>query len=338
MVALARYWAEGFDWAAQQAILDRFHHFRADLDGLGIHFIHERGRGSRPLPLLITHGWPGSFLEMLKILPLLTDPASHGGRETDAFDVVVPSLPGYGFSDPPSVRGVGNQRTADLWAALMSRLGYERFGAQGGDWGAGVSTWLARRHPERLLGIHLNYIPGSYAPSLEATPPTAAERAFLEERQRWLDSEAAYAHVQITKPQTLGIALNDSPAGLMAWIVEKFRDWGDCGGILDRRFTRDELLANVTLYWVTQTAHSSFRFYYESARTPLRFEAGERLVPPCGVAVFPKEAPSPPREWVERVYDVRRWTVMPSGGHFAAMEEPQRLAEDIRDFFRPLRG
>jgi pimeloyl-ACP methyl ester carboxylesterase len=275
---------------------------------------------------------------MLKILPLLTHPAAHGGREEDAFDVVVPSLPGYGFSDRPSARGVGNQRTADLWAALMSRLGYERFGAQGGDWGAGVSSWLARRHPERVLGLHLNYIPGSYAPSLAGAPPSPAEQAFVEDKERWFERDGGYAHVQITRPQTLGIALNDSPAGLMAWIVEKFREWGDCDGVLERRFTRDELLANVTLYWVTQTAHSSFRFYYESMRTPLRFEAGERLTPPCGVAVFPLEAPSPPREWVERVYDVRRWTVMPSGGHFAAMEEPERLAEDIRAFFRPLRA
>jgi pimeloyl-ACP methyl ester carboxylesterase len=231
-----------------------------------------------------------------------------------------------------------NRRIAGLWAQMMTLLGYERFGAQGGDWGAGVSTWLALDHPERLLGIHLNYIPGSYRPHVAPDAPLSeAERSFLAERDRWVEEEGAYGHQQMTRPQTLAVGLNDSPAGLAAWIVEKVRAWGDCDGDLERRFDRDWLLTNLTLYWVTETIHSSMRLYFESRRTPLRLEPGQRVPVPCGVAFFPKEAPMPPREWVERGYDVVRWTPMPRGGHFAALEEPALLAEDIRAFFRALR-
>jgi pimeloyl-ACP methyl ester carboxylesterase len=339
MKELADYWRTKFDWRAQEDAINRFQHFRAEVDGLGIHFIHERGKGPEPLPLIISHGWPGSFVEMLKILPMLTDPARHRADPADSFDVVVPSLPGYGFSDRPSERGMTNFRIADLWAKLMQGLGYRRFGAQGGDWGAGISTRLGYAYPDSIIGIHLNYIPGSYRPHVgpESEGLSAAEAAFLKEQEHWVRTEYGYGHLQGTRPQTAAYGLNDSPAGLAAWIVEKFRAWGDCDGNVERRFTKDELLTNVSIYWFTQTVHSSMRLYFESQKTPLHFKQGERVLVPCGVARFPKEAPSPPREWVERCYKVQRWTEMPRGGHFAAMEEPELLAEDIRAFFRQQR-
>jgi len=337
---LTGYWRDRFDWHEQERRLNAFPQFRARVDGLGIHFIHQRGKGPRPLPLVLTHGWPGSFAEFREIIPLLTDPAAHGGDPADAFDVVVPSIPGYGFSERPSTPGMTSFRIADLWAALMDGLGYVRYGAQGGDWGAGITTRLAMVHPSRLAGIHLNYIPGSYRPF---TGPgsrdlSEAERGFLEARDRWREEDGAYGHVQGTRPQTLAYGLNDSPAALAAWIIEKFREWGDCDGDVESRFSRDDLLANVTIYWATETIHSSMRLYRESKATPLQFGENERIHVPTGVARLPKEAPMPPREWVERVYDVARWTEMARGGHFAAMEEPEALAEDLRAFFRPLRS
>jgi len=336
---LAAYWRDGFDWREQERALNALHHFRASIDGLAIHFVHEAGRGPRPLPLVLTHGWPGSFAELLKLAPLLTDPASHGGSPEDAFDLVIPSIPGFGFSERPARPGVSNRSVALLWHALMRGLGYSRYGAQGGDWGAGISTWLALLHPASLAGIHLNYIPGSYRPDLgSGTAPLAPEEAaFLEQKAQWYEEEGGYAHAQGTRPQTLAYGLNDSPVGLLAWIVEKLRAWSDCGGQLERRFGRDEVLTHVTLYWVTETIGSSMRLYRESRHTPLQLGPGERVRVPCGIAHFPLEAPHPPRAWVERAYDVRRWTEMPRGGHFAAMEEPELLAEDIRAFFRPLR-
>jgi pimeloyl-ACP methyl ester carboxylesterase len=335
---LAEHWRDRFDWRAQEARLNSFAHFTAEADGQPIHFVHERGRGPQPMPLLLLHGWPGSFVEFEKTIPLLADPAAHGGDAGDAFDVIVPSLPGFGFSPPSREPGMSNRRMAQLFVRLMEGLGYARFGVQGGDFGAGIATWIAREAPERLAGMHLNYIPGSYAPQLApGETPSPREAAFLAAADAWFAAEGAYAHAQMTKPQTLAYALNDSPAGLLAWIVEKFRDWGDCGGDVERRFTRDELLTNVTIYWVTQTIHASMRLYLESRRTRLEFGPGERLAVPCGVAAFPKEEPFPPREWIERVYRITHWTDMPSGGHFAAMEEPERLAADVRAFFRSVR-
>ncbi len=336
---LAAHWRERFDWRVQESEMNRFAHFRATVDGVGLHFLHERGRGPNPLPLVITHGWPGSLLEMLKILPLLTDPAAHGGAAHDSFDVIVPSIPGFGFSDRPTAPGMNTFRVADLWLGLMDALGYRRFGLQGGDFGANISSRLAFLHPDRVVGLHLNYIPGSYRPHLGAgTPPLSkAEQQFRQDDDCWYESEGAYAHVQLTRPQTLAYGLNDSPAALAAWIVEMFRLWADCGGDVESRFSKDELLANVTLYWVTETIHSSCRLYLESSKRPLHFGPGERISVPVGIARFPLEAPFPPREWVERVYNVTRWAEMARGGHFAALEEPALLAEDLRAFFRPLR-
>lgn len=339
MKQLVMYWQTQFDWRVQEKLINSFKHFRASIDGLNIHFVHERGRGPSPLPLIITHGWPGSFLEMLKIIPLLTDPANYGADPADSFDVIVPSMPGYGFSDRPVRPGMNAFAIADIWLRLMEGLGYQRFAAQGGDWGASVSTCLGFAYPGNVVGIHLNYIPGSFKPYLGpgVSDLSEAEQEFLADNELWWQSEGGYAHVQRTKPQTLAYALTDSPAGLAAWIVEKFREWGDCDGDVEKRFSKDELLTNVTLYWVTETIHSSTRLYHESARRPLHFGNGARIQVPCGVAKFLKEAPFPPREWVERCYDVQRWTEFPRGGHFAALEEPESLASDIRAFFRPLR-
>jgi len=332
------YWRDQFDWKAQVEKLSTFHHFRYTSNTTGIHFIHERGKGPAPIPLIMTHGWPGSFLEMMRIIPLLTDPAAHGGDSSDSFDVVVPSMPGYGFSDRPVTRGMNTFRIAELWVGLMNELGYSRFAAQGGDVGAAVSTVLGLRHSHQILGIHLNYIPGSYRPHLVADTKLApVEEEFLKHAGHWYDESGAYAHIQRTQPQTAAYGLNDSPAALAAWILEKFRNWSDCEGELYRRFTRDELLANVTLYWLTETIHSSFRWYYENRKAPLQFGPGDFVNVPCAIARFPKEDPFPPREWIERGYNVQRWTEMPRGGHFAAAEEPDLLVEDIRAFFRRFR-
>ena len=336
---LVDYWRTSFDWRAQEEAINRFSHFRADLDGLGIHFIHEKGKGPNPMPLVLTHGWPGSFFEMSKITPLLTDPASHGGDAADAFHVVTPSMPGYGFSDHPTKPGMHVLRVSDLWVKLMTEgLGYNRFGAQGGDWGANVTAYLGFAYPENLIGIHLTSMvrPTPYM-GPGSTPLSEAEQALLKQREQWFQEEAGYFHIQGTKPQTLAYGLNDSPAGLAAWLVEKYRTWSDCGGDVEKRFTKDELLTTITIYWATQSINSSTRLYYETDKHPWDMKQGERISVPAAMAVFPAEISRPPREWGERSYNVQRWTEMLSGGHFAALEEPERLAEDIRSFFRPLR-
>jgi pimeloyl-ACP methyl ester carboxylesterase len=335
---ICEYWRDRFDWQAQVERFSTVHHYRYSSDDIGVHFIHEPGKGPAPIPLILTHGWPGSFLEMMRIIPLLTDPASHGGSSSDAFDVVVPSLPGYGFSDRPAGPGMNVFRVAELWTGLMKELGYQRFAAQGGDLGAGVSTALGLRHPDRIIALHLNFIPGSYRPFLEPDAKlTSAEEEFFKVTGQWADERGAYAHVQRTRPQTVAYGLNDSPAGLAAWILEKFREWSDCDGDVYRRFTPDELLANVTLYWMTQTIHSSFRLYFEGRKAPIQFGKGEFVHAPTAIARFPKELPLPPQVWIERGFNVQHWTEMPRGGHFAAAEEPELLAEDLRSFFRRFR-
>ncbi|WP_030138770.1 epoxide hydrolase family protein [Pseudomonas fluorescens] len=332
---LITHWSTTFDWRAQEAALNRLPQFLATLGEQEIHFVHQRGVGPNPMPLVLTHGWPGSFIEMQRIIELLTDPASHGGDPADAFDVVVPSLPGYTFSAPFKQTGCGPYEVAGLWRELMAGLGYEQFGAQGGDVGAAVTSWLGLRFPERLTGIHLNYIPGAYRPPLGETDPplTEEETAFQQRAAAFSEAEGAYAHIQRTKPQSLAVGLNDSPAGLLAWMGEKILSWCDPSAPIDRGW----LLTNVTLYWLTNCIGSSFRPYVEGSRRPLVLASGERIKPPLGVALFPKELPLPPRSWVERGYNVQRWTQMPRGGHFAALEQPELLAEEIRGFFRDYR-
>jgi len=340
---LVQYWQNKFDWSEQEEVINRFAHFRTEIDGFGIHFIHERGRGENPLPIILTHGFPDSFLRFAKIIPMLTDPAEYGGDPADSFDVVVPSLPGYGFSDKPTKAGM-LFRVADLWATLMTeRLGYERYGAHGGDWGSTVTEHLARIYSDSVVGIHLTDVPFSH---LFEKPKdlSASEKKFIARSKKWEQEEGAYAMIQSTKPQSLAYGLNDSPAGLAAWIVEKFRSWSDCDGDIETRFTKDELLTNLTVYWVTETINSSFRFYYDAMNAGamtwivemVKKWVGSSKVP-TGFASFPRDLLPPPREWAERFFNIQRWTEMPRGGHWAAMEEPELLAEDLRAFFRPLR-
>ena len=337
---LVDYWRNDFDWRAQERQINSFSHFRATVGGLGIHFIHERGKGPNPIPLVITHGWPGTFYEMHKIIPLLTDPAAHGGDPEDSFDIVAPSLPGFGFSDHPTEREVEVSKTATLWVDLMTQtLGYSKFAAHGGDIGAGVTSRLGHGHADSLIAIHLTSITRPTPYLGEGTRElTEAERTHMRERAEWQQSEGGYAHIQGTKPQTLAYGLNDSPAGLAAWIVEKYRTWSDCGGDVERRFTRDELLTTITIYWATETISSSTRMYKENQRYEWSMSKDEQIEVPTGVAAFPAEISRPPREWAERSYNLQRWTQMPLGGHFAALEEPELLAEDIRAFFKPFRS
>ena len=336
---LVEYWRTTFDWRAQEDLINSFSHFKTEVDGLGIHFIHQKGKGPNPMPLVVTHGWPGTFFEMHKIIPLLSDPGSHGGDPDDSFDVVVPSMPGYGFSSHTNKRGLDVLSIGDLWAKLMSEnLGYKKFGAQGGDWGASVTAQLGFAHGDKVTGIHSTSVtrPTPYMGS-GSRALSDAERELLQKRADWQAAEGGYSHIQGTKPQTLSYGLNDSPAGLAAWIIEKYRTWSDCGGDVEKRFTKDELLTTITIYWVTQSIGSSTKLYYETLRKPWDLKEGEKIEVPCGIAVFPAEISVPPREWAERSYNVQQWTVMPAGGHFAALEEPDRLVEDVRNFFRPLR-
>ena len=336
---LVDYWRTDFDWRAQEAKLNAFNHFKSEVDGLDIHFIHEKGKGPNPIPLIITHGWPSCFFEMTKIIPLLADPASHGGDAADSFDVVAPSLPGFGFSDHAQDRGMEIQRVAGMWNKLMSQnLGYPKFGAQGGDIGSGVTARLGFAHSDTLYGIHLTSItrPTPYL-GPGSKPVTDAEQALITQRDKWFQDEGGYNHIQGTKPQTLAYGLNDSPVGLAAWIVEKYRTWSDCGGDVEKSYTKDELLTIVTIYWVTQTISSSTRMYFENQKNLWVMDKDQKVPAPAGMAMFPQEISKPPREWGERSYDVRRWTEMTKGGHFAALEEPQLLAEEVRAFFREFR-
>ena len=315
--ALAERWRDRFDFAACTASWNRHRHFRAEVQGLRVHFIHAP-RPRAPAVLLL-HGWPGSFVELLPMLDLLASDLS----------LVVPSIPGFGYS--PATPDLVPPAMADALAALMKGLGYERFFVHGGDVGATVGTWLARRHPREVLGLHLNYIPGSYAPD-PGGGLAPEEEQFLRDAQAWWERAGAYGHVQRTRPLTLGYALEDSPAALLAWIAEKFDEWADPASPVGD----ETLLANVSLYWFTRTAYSSVRYYLESARVPHRFAPGERVEPPCGVARFPLEEPFPPRRYIERAYEVRRYTEMPRGGHFAALEQPRLLASDLLAFVREL--
>ena len=338
MRELVPYWRDRYDWRAAEARLNAFPQFRAAVGGLDIHFIHQRGKGARPMPIVITHGWPGSVSEFTKIIGPLTDPAAHGGDPADSFDVVAPSMPGYGFSGHPTEPGMDPEKIAALWRELMEGLGYQRFGAQGGDWGSMVTTYLGYRHADRVAGIHLNMVVAFPPdPANPADGLTQDELVALMEMQRFMNEETGYQRIQGTKPQTLSYALNDSPSGLAAWIVEKFRTWSDCNGDVESRFTKDELLTNIMLYWAPETANSSCRLYCETMRSNKFPPTGFRVDVPTGCAIFPHEIFRPPRKWVEKVYNVTRWTTMAKGGHFAAMEEPQALVDDIRAFFRPLR-
>ena len=359
LVELVDHWRHGYDWQRCQEAINRWPNYLVDIGLQRLHFIREPGTevedAPRPMPLVITHGWPGSIVEFLHIIEALAHPERQGGDPLDAFDVIVPSLPGYGFSGPPiredgSVGPIGPRAIAALWHQLVhDKLNYRRpYGVQGGDWGAVVSSWLAFDHPVKeekdewqsgVVGLHLNMMGLRPGVDLRTITLSDAEKAWLETMRVGLDDKTAYQRIQATRPQTLGVALTDSPVGLAAWIVEKFRDWSDCKGNPLSRFSMDLLIDNIMVYWLTGTAGSATWLYRGAAeQKPRALPAGRTVKTPTGFAAFPADlAPAPPKEWIERAYNLRRHTVMPSGGHFAALEEPKLLVDDIRAFFRPLR-
>jgi pimeloyl-ACP methyl ester carboxylesterase len=335
---ICRYWADGYDWRAREALLNRFAQFTTAIDGLDIHFIHQRSPHAGAMPLLLTHGWPGSVVEFQKVIAPLTDPTAHGGQAADAFHVVCPSLPGFGFSAKPTTTGWGVDHIAAAWATLMGRLGYARYGAQGGDWGSAVTSALGALDPAHCAGIHVTLAMGSRPPAGAdaGTTPAPDELQALQRAKFYNDWDSGYSKQQATRPQTLGYGLTDSPSGQAAWILEKFWAWTDCDGHPENLLGRDELLDNVMLYWVTASAASSARLYWES------FGAGRRaalpVTIPTGVAVYPKEIVPPVRRWMAHSHtDIRHWQVMPKGGHFAAFEQPALFVDDLRAYFRLLR-
>lgn len=338
---LLNYWRNDFNWREREAMLNEFDQFKTTVDGIGIHFIHQRSTNPNAIPLLLVHGWPGSFSEFYKIIGPLTDPEAYGGTADDAFHVIVPSLPGFGFSDKTTEPGYNPERISHLLADLMTQLGYDRFGLQGGDWGAIINRYVAGNYPDRVIGLHSNFVlagdPGADNKEFSATPEEIEKQLV---RAEYMRNETAYQQIQGTKPQTLGYALNDSPAGLAAWIVEKFHGWSDIpqdasGNLLDK-FTLDELLTNISVYWFTETINSSMRIYFEN-RNLRAINPVSYVSVPTGGAIFPAEIALTPRRWAERQYNIVHWTIMPRGGHFAAMEEPELLLQDIREFYRPLR-
>jgi pimeloyl-ACP methyl ester carboxylesterase len=337
---LCRYWEKEYDWRSTEARLNTFPQFRTTLDGLGIHFLHVRSPHSDALPLVLTHGWPGSIVEFVKVIGPLTDPTRYGGQAADAFHVVCPSLPGYGFSDRPTDRGWTVARIAGAWVHLMARLGYDRYAAQGSDWGTTVTTLIGQQDPEHVIGIHVT-------PPLVAPDPatfgdlTAAERAAIAAMERGQKSGDGYSLEQSTRPQTIGYGLVDSPALLCAWIVEKFQAWTDCDGHPENVLRRDEMLDNIMLYWLPRTGASAARLYWESFRDVQRIftEGSSDVVSvPTGCSVFPHENPRPSRRWAERRFtDIRYWNEPERGGHFAAFEQPDLFVDELRASFRVLR-
>lgn len=344
---LTEHWRERYDWRAREAMMNALPQFRTVIDEVPVHFVHVHGKreagGAASMPLILNHGWPWTFWDFHKVIGPLSDPAAHGGDPADAFDVIVPSLPGYGFSTPLARTGVNFWTTADLWVELMARLGYRRFATQGGDWGAFVSAQLGHKHADKVIGVHI-HTPAPLDFMTAMRPPDPAdfapdEAALLAKSAHMMTEEVGYFMLQRSKPQTPAVALNDSPAGLLAWIVEKRRSWSDSHGDVESRFTRDELIDTAMLYWVTESYHTSARYYYEAAHNPWRPSHDRMPVveAPVAVPILPAELTVPARKWAERYYNLKRWSVLPEGGHFAPMEVPELLVDDIRAFFRELR-
>jgi epoxide hydrolase len=337
---LCAYWADEYSWRATEARLNALPQFRTTIDELSIYFLHVRSPHADALPLVITHGWPGSIIEFLKVIGPLTDPTAHGGDAADSFHVVCPSLPGYGFSDKPEEPGWGIERIASAWVVLMRRLGYDRYGAQGSDWGTSISARIGQRDADHVVGIHLT---PPLAPPDPATFDNLTEReraalASLEQSEEW---GSGYSQEQATRPQTIGYALVDSPAALCAWIIEKFWAWTDCDGHPENVLTRDELLDNLMLYWLPRTGASAARLYWESIRRVNEWISGatiDNVAVPTGCSIFPKELQRPSRRWAERRFtDIRYWNEPERGGHFAAFEQPRLFVKEVRSFFRLLR-
>lgn len=341
LAELIEYWQNDFDWRKQESELNQFDQFKTEIDGLDMHFIHQRSENPEAIPLMIVHGWPGSVAEFSKIIGPLTDPVAHGGDIADSYHVIAPSLPGFGFSERPNDPGYSPEKFAHILAALMERLGYEQYAIAGGDWGAIINRYLANNYPDRLIGLHSNMVLAS-PPQDEAQREdiTEAERSLRDARTAYMQNEVGYQQIQRTKPQSLGYGLNDSPAGLAAWIVEKFHGWSDipqgADGYLDDNFSKNELLTNISIYWFTETITSSARIYYESSKTPVA-KPIEYIDVPTGVAVYPAEIYITPRSWVAASYDLRHYSLMEEGGHFAALEQPDSYVNELNTFFRLLR-
>jgi pimeloyl-ACP methyl ester carboxylesterase len=331
---LCHYWANGFDWKKNETFLNSFSHFKVPVDGTAIHFVHEKGKGKKTVPLLLIHGYPDSFVRFLKVIPLLT-----AVEDDYSFDIIIPSIPGYGFSEIPTQPGMNLRRIASLFTKLMvDELGYSRFIVHGGDWGSGIAEQISLTNPENLEGIHLADIPWQHLFTIPPDVLTEPEKKYMQMGQQWSKSEGAYALIQSTKPQSLAFGLNDSPVGLAGWIVEKFHGWSDCNGDLETVFTKDEILTNLTIYWATQTINSAFRLYYEAGIALAQEKKNKEIKKveiPTAVAVFPRDV-TPPREYAERFFNVKQWTKMPRGGHFTAMEQPDLFAKDIRMFAKSL--
>jgi pimeloyl-ACP methyl ester carboxylesterase len=330
---LIDYWRSGYDLRRLETRLNALPQYRTEIDGLGIYFLHVQSKHKNALPIILTHGWPGSVIEFLNVIGPLTDPTSHGGKAEDAFHAVIPSLPGYGFSDKPTERGWGLPRIAKAWGVLMGRLGYETWVAQGGDWGAGVTTWMAKQHVGGLKAIHLN-LPILFPPPIQAEP-SAEEKAAIALLIAFGEQKSGYARLQSTRPQTIGYALADSPVGQAAWIYEKFGEWTDTHYAPEQELSRDEMLDNITLYWLTNTAASSARLYFESFASDF---STQTLDVPVGVSVFPGELYRPLKIWGERVYPkLFYWNEVARGGHFAAFEQPDVFVAELRSCFAKLR-
>ncbi len=336
--SLTAYWAEKYNWREQEEQLNRYPQFICPVDDVNIHFYHIKGKGPDPTPLILTHGWPDSFLRYYKIIPLLTGPAGSGKDTNLSFDLIIPSLPGFGFSSLPESGGVNNARMAGLWKKLMTeKLGYSKFGAVGGDIGSGVTRYLALNYSEHLIAIHLTDV-GIIRDILNPAPDkvlSPEEIQYKQTAQQWMAQEGAYMFIQSTKPQTLAYGLSDSPVGLAAWIIEKFCSWSDCNGNPENKFSKEELLNNIMIYWISNSIGTSIRMYYENIYT---LPPMGKITVPTGMALFPKDILLPPKKWVEENLNVVHWTEMPRGGHFTAMEEPELFAEDVRRLYEEVRG
>ena len=337
--SLVGYWLTEYDWRAQEAQLNQLDQYQTIIEDRKLHFIHQRSTHETAIPLLMTHGWPGSIAEFTKIIPMMTQPENYGADPQDAFHMICPSIPGYGFSDPATEPGFAQKRVAEGHIELMNQLGYKKYAVQGGDWGSAISSWTAKLAPEQVSALHLTLVFAGI-PKRKSDPfegVTEEEKTRLEERRQHMSEGTGYQSIQGTKPQTLGYGLNDSPVGLAAWITEKFHSWTDCDGNIENAISKDELLTNIMIYWITGSITSSTRLYYESNHVQNNLHEHGRIATPTGCTMFPGELFQPPRKWAEEMFNIQHWTKQPKGGHFAALEQPDLLANDLRQFFRTFR-